>query len=51
MMEFVQLVREMRQAQIEYFKNRSRDNLIKSKELEKKVDAELKFIQLRNQTK
>lgn len=28
----------MRQAQKNYFKDRSRDNLIKSKEMEKKVD-------------
>ena len=36
--EFVALVREMRQAQKEYFKTRDRDVLNRSKSLERQVD-------------
>ena len=36
--EFVQLVRDMRQAQKEYFRYRTQDALRRSKELEQKVD-------------
>jgi hypothetical protein len=42
MKEFIELVREMRNAQKEYFKTRSRDLLSKSKQLEKQVDDEIK---------
>ena len=42
MTEFMQLVREMRKAQKEYFKTRDKDVLAKSKQLEKRVDAEIK---------
>ena len=42
MTEFMQLVREMRKAQKEYFKTRDRDVLAKSKQLEKRVDDEIK---------
>ena len=42
MTEFMQLVREMRKAQKEYFKTRDRDSLAKSKQLEKRVDNEIK---------
>ena len=39
MNEFIELVREMRNAQIEYFKTRDKNVLLKSKELERKVDS------------
>lgn len=39
--EFKQLVKEMRQAQIDYFRTRDKDCLILSKGLEKRVDAAL----------
>lgn len=39
MNEFIELVREMRNAQKEYFKTRDKDVLLKSKELECKVDS------------
>ena len=42
MTEFMQLVREMRKAQKEYLKTRDRDVLAKSKQLEKRVDNEIK---------
>lgn len=42
MTEFMQLVREMRKAQKEYFKTRDKDVLAKSKQLEKRVDNEIK---------
>lgn len=42
MTEFMQLVREMRKAQKEYFNTRDRDVLAKSKQLEKRVDDEIK---------
>lgn len=44
MKDFIELVREMRNAQKEYFKTRSKDSLNRSKELERKVDAELQSI-------
>lgn len=44
MKEFIELVREMRAAQKEYFKTRSKDALNSSKELERKVDDELQSI-------
>ena len=39
MNEFIELVREMRNAQKEYFRTRDKNVLQKSKELERKVDA------------
>ena len=39
--EFYSLVKEMREAQKEYFRTRSKDSLIKSKSLEKRVDEVL----------
>lgn len=39
MNEFIELVREMRNAQKEYFKTRDKNVLLKSKELERKVDT------------
>lgn len=36
--EFARLVRDMRAAQVSYFKTRSREDLVASKQLEKKVD-------------
>lgn len=39
MNEFIELVREMRNAQKEYFKTRDKSVLLKSKELERKVDS------------
>lgn len=39
MNEFIELVREMRNAQKEYFKTRDKNVLLKSKELERKVDS------------
>lgn len=39
MNEFIELVREMRNAQKEYFKTRDKNVLLKSKELECKVDS------------
>lgn len=42
--DFVELVRQMRLAQKEYFKTRSRDVLIKSKCLEKRIDEALKEV-------
>jgi predicted nucleic acid-binding Zn-ribbon protein len=50
MKEFIELVREMRNAQKEYFKIRSKDVLNRSKELERKVDAELQSINNTQQT-
>lgn len=50
MKEFIELVREMRAAQKEYFKTRSKDVLNRSKELERKVDAELQSINNTQQT-
>lgn len=39
--EFFILVKDMREAQKEYFRTRSRDALVRSKNLEKKVDEEI----------
>lgn len=39
MNEFIELVREMRDAQKEYFRNRDKNVLQRSKELERRVDA------------
>lgn len=50
MKEFIELVREMRAAQKEYFRTRSKDVLNRSKELERKVDAELQSINNTQQT-
>lgn len=40
-MELLRIGYRMRQAQVKYFKDRSRENLIASKELEKAFDAGL----------
>lgn len=40
--EFTRTVRDMREAQKAYFKNRLRSDLIRSKELEAQVDSALK---------
>ena len=50
MKEFIELVREMRNAQKEYFKTRSKDVLNRSKELERKVDNYLQSINNTQQT-
>jgi hypothetical protein len=50
MKEFIELVRQMRSAQKEYFRTRSKDVLNRSKELERKVDAELQSINNTQQT-
>jgi len=42
--EFVMKVRDMRTAQIEYFRSRDPLNLSRSKRLEKEVDAELQML-------
>lgn len=39
--EFFNVVAKMRHAQKQYFKNRSTEWLIESKDLEKKIDAEI----------
>lgn len=41
MNEFIELVRAMRDAQKEYFKTRDNKVLLRSKELERKVDSYL----------
>jgi Na+/phosphate symporter len=43
-MKLIELVREMRAAQKEYFKKRSKDVLNRSKELERKVDNYIQSI-------
>lgn len=50
MREFFELVREMRNAQKEYFKTRDKNVLLKSKELERKVDAYLSQQVINQQT-
>jgi hypothetical protein len=50
MKEFIELVRQMRAAQKEYFKTRSKDVLNRSKELERKVDNYLQSINNTQQT-
>lgn len=42
--EFFDTVAKMRHAQKQYFKTRSREWLIESKELEKKVDDEIRRV-------
>ncbi|HEY1190445.1 MAG TPA: hypothetical protein VGE74_22620 [Gemmata sp.] len=42
--EFIVLVRQMREAQRDYFKTRSGAALSKSKELERKVDVALRAV-------
>ena len=42
--EFFDLVSDMRQAQKDYFKTRDKEVLVKSKELEKRVDDEIKRV-------
>lgn len=42
--EFFEKVAEMRMAQRDYFKNRDKDTLIRSKTLEKEVDDEIKRV-------
>lgn len=42
--DFLRLVREMRDAQRLYFRGRSAEALIRSKELERAVDGEIKRI-------
>ena len=46
--EFINIVKEMRKAQKEYFKTRSQASLTKSKELEKTVDKLLAERENRN---
>lgn len=49
--EFYALVADMRNAQKEYFRSRSKDWLSRSKQLESKVDSEIKKrIENANQT-
>ena len=43
--EFFSLVTEMRNAQKMYFRNRTTDNLQRSKRLEKQVDDEIRRVQ------
>lgn len=43
--DFVELVRKMREAQNAFFAKRSGDNLVKSKMLEKQVDAAIRVQQ------
>lgn len=50
MNEFIELVREMRNAQKEYFKTRDKSVLLKSKELERKVDSFLAWQVINQQT-
>lgn len=47
--EFARLVRDMRAAQVRYFKTRERDDLVASKVLESKVDAEIKKMGLKEE--
>lgn len=42
--EFFNTVAEMRDAQKSYFKTRSKDDLKRSKELERKVDAMIQYV-------
>jgi hypothetical protein len=51
MNEFIELVREMRNAQKEYFKTRDKNVLQRSKELERKVDSFLAQQVINQQTK
>lgn len=47
---FIELVREMRNAQKEYFKTRDKNVLQRSKELERKVDSFLAQLVINQQT-
>lgn len=49
MKDFMKLVEDMRNAQKEYFRTRSRDVLEKSKQLERQVDAEIEKAKQGNQ--
>ena len=42
--DFFDLVSDMRQAQKDYFRTRDKEILVKSKELEKRVDDEIKRV-------
>jgi hypothetical protein len=42
--DFLKLIQDMRQAQRDYFRSRTSENLQKSKELERRVDAEVKSL-------
>lgn len=44
MEQFMELVKKMRSAQKEYFRTRSKDVLLQSKQLEKEVDMMIKEI-------
>lgn len=44
LVEFFNAVAEMRDAQKSYFKTRSKDDLKRSKELERKVDAMIQYV-------
>ena len=50
MKEFIELVREMRNAQKEYFRTRDKNVLQRSKELERKVDSFLAQLVINKQT-
>ena len=50
MKEFIELVREMRNAQKEYFKTRDKNVLQRSKELEREVDSFLAQLVINQQT-
>ncbi len=43
--DFVMLVKQMREAQKKYFKTRDRLVLLESKELERKVDKQIEFLE------
>lgn len=43
-LDFFILVRDMRQLQKDYFRTRDREVLVKSKELEKRVDEEIRRV-------
>lgn len=45
---FVELVREMREAQKRYFRDRTQTALKESKRLEQAVDERVKFLQVNN---
>lgn len=48
--EFARLVRDMRAAQVKYFKTRDRADLVASKVLEGKVDAAVAAMGLKEET-
>lgn len=43
--DFIDLIKNMRSAQVEYFKTRTTDALKKSKKLERMVDREIKELE------